>query len=93
GELTLEDADERVRQVARACADAERETGGLFSARWRGGFDPTGYVKGWAAEHAARRWLGPLVHRTGVRAAGLNVGGDMQLFTAPGEERPWRIGI
>ena len=44
GELSIADADSRVALVADACERAEEETGGLVSARWRGRFDPTGYV-------------------------------------------------
>lgn len=85
--------DARVAEVVAACDDWERVTGGRFSARWRGWFDPTGYVKGWAVEGAARRHILPLVSRAGVVAAGVNAGGDLQLFTAPGADWSWRVGI
>ena len=91
GELTLDDADPRVREVADACHLAEQETRGLFSAHWRGVFDPTGYVKGWAVEQAARRHLAPLVQRE--PAVGINAGGDMQLFTAADTDWRWNVGI
>ncbi|MCZ4300001.1 MULTISPECIES: FAD:protein FMN transferase [Microbacterium] len=91
GELAIADADGRVALVADACDLAEQETGGLFSARWRGWFDPTGYVKGWAVEAAARRHLEPLL---GVATAvGINAGGDLQLFTAEGADWRWPVGI
>ena len=93
GELTLQDADPRVALVHAACADAKSATSGLFDAWQQGWFDPTGYVKGWAAEAAARTTLLPLLRVAGIHAAGLGVGGDLQLFTAPGSEWVWRIGI
>ncbi|SBS72731.1 FAD:protein FMN transferase [uncultured Microbacterium sp.] len=85
--------DPRVAAVADACAHWEAATGGRFSADWRGWFDPTGYVKGWAVETAARAHLAPLLERDEVIAAGINAGGDLQLFTAPGADWSWRIGI
>jgi len=93
GELTIENADDAVADVAEECAHWETATAGRFSAGWRGGFDPTGYVKGWAVEQAARRHLEPLVSQPGVVAAGINAGGDMQLFTADGAEWVWHVGI
>jgi len=105
GELALADASADVREVAAACREAETRTGGLFSAAWRAsagpgfdptgfdptGFDPTGLVKGWAVERAARRHLQPLVGEH--LAAGINAGGDLQLFTDPHSTWRWRVGI
>jgi len=91
GELTLRDADPRVAEVEAACRAAAIETGGLFSATWNGTFDPTGFVKGWAVESAARRHLAPLLGT--VDAVGINAGGDMQLFTAGGSAWVWNVGI
>jgi len=93
GTLRLDDADAQVHSVHRACVEAKTSTGGLFDAWHQGWFDPTGYVKGWAAERAAIRSLEPLIRLDGVYAVGLSVGGDMQLFTAPGSEWVWRVGI
>lgn len=92
-ELAMEGADASVREVAAACGLAHARTGGRFSAHWRGWFDPTGYVKGWAVETAARRWLLPLAAQPGIVAVGVNAGGDMQVFTNPGADWSWRIGI
>lgn len=91
GELTIAEADPRVAVVADACGRAETETRGLFSATWRGWFDPTGYVKGWAVEEASRRHLAPLL--SGVVAVGINAGGDLQLFTAAGSAWRWHVEI
>ncbi|WES64156.1 FAD:protein FMN transferase [Microbacter sp. GSS18] len=93
GDLALADAGPDVAEVFAACAQWERATNGMFSASWQGGFDPTGYVKGWAVERAARRHLEPLLSRTGVIAVGINAGGDMQLFTAEGADWTWHVGI
>lgn len=53
GELTVADADPHIGDVLELCGRLQAETGGYFTARWRGGFDPTGVVKGWAVERAS----------------------------------------
>jgi thiamine biosynthesis lipoprotein len=94
GLLALEDADPLVRKVEAACRAVSLETGGLFRADWGGRFDPTGYVKGWAVERAARAHLAPLVSPMGSAVAvGINAGGDMQLFTAPDHNWTWTVAI
>ena len=87
GELALEDSDPLVQHVARRC-DAMRElTGGLFDAtRPDGRWDPSGLVKGWAVERAAR-------HLVAVEPLDwcLNAGGDVVVSCPSGE--PFRVGI
>lgn len=72
-------------EVIELCAGAYDVTGGFFDA-WAlpGGFDPTGLVKGWAAERA----LGYLA-RAGVDGALVNAGGDICVL--PG--RTYEVGI
>ena len=53
-----------------------------------GGVDPTGYVKGWAAQRA----LGALA-MAGVTGAIVNAAGDIATFGNPGAGRPFRVGI
>lgn len=93
GELAVADADPMVAEVLRESQAAEVATHGRFSAWWRGWFDPTGLVKGWAVQRAAARSLRPLLAEPHVAAAGINAGGDMQLLTAPGSAWRWRVGI
>ncbi|TGZ19150.1 hypothetical protein DV517_41230 [Streptomyces sp. S816] len=79
GELTVERCPAEVARVLGLAAEAERISEGWFSARYRGVPDPTGIVKGWAAERAARR----LAEVAGVRGVGVNGGGDVQSLGAP----------
>ena len=53
-----------------------------------GGFDPTGYVKGWAAQRA----LGAL-SMPGVTGAIVNAAGDVVASGRPGTGRPFRVAI
>ncbi|MCW3817376.1 FAD:protein FMN transferase [Micromonospora sp. DR5-3] len=82
-----------VREVVELCELARARTGGWFDARHLPlpgggtGFDPSGLVKGWAVERAARHLADLPEHDLC-----LNAGGDVLLRTAPG--RPaWLVGI
>jgi thiamine biosynthesis lipoprotein len=86
GELALADCSPEVREVLALCADAERRTDGWFTLRYAGADappDPTGLVKGWAVERAART-----IAAAGAEKVCLNGGGDVQLTGGP-----WRVGI
>ncbi|QAY71373.1 FAD:protein FMN transferase [Xylanimonas protaetiae] len=93
GELALDDAHPDVREVEAACRAALRTTAGRFSAWWRGWFDPTGYVKGWAVDRAMDAHLADLLDLEGVAAVGLNVGGDLCVRTRPGSSWTWTVGV
>ncbi len=53
-----------------------------------GGVDPTGYVKGWAAQRALAALAMP-----GVTGAIVNAAGDIAAFGRPGTGRPFRVAI
>lgn len=93
GELDIASADARVGMVAAACEAAETATAGRFSANWRGGFDPTGYVKGWSVDVAAARHLEPLLQVPGTCALGVNAGGDVRVWSSAEASWTWRVGI
>ncbi len=93
GELTAGDAASEVREMADLCLRARSRTGGRFDAWRTGAFDPTGLVKGWAVEQAARHDLAPLLEDPLTAAVGISAGGDMQLLTAPGADWVWGVGI
>ncbi|MFC8004736.1 FAD:protein FMN transferase [Streptomyces olivaceus] len=88
GELTVEACAPEVAEVLQLAAEAERVSGGWFSTRYQGRLDPTGIVKGWAVERAARR-----IAAAGATGVSVNGGGDVQLLGAPGARRPWRVGV
>ncbi|KUN76887.1 thiamine biosynthesis protein [Streptomyces griseoruber] len=89
GELTVGECDPEVAEVLELGAEAERASDGWFSLRYEGRLDPTGIVKGWATERAARLISGV----PGVSGVSVNGGGDVQLLGVPGPERPWRVGV
>ena len=77
GERQLDGCDPMVREVADLCEEARVRTDGAFSA-WlpdsagETRFDPTGLVKGWAADRAAA-----VLERAEGHAYCLNAGGDV----------------
>ena len=88
GELVLSDADPDVREVLAACARLSAESGGAFDAFRDGHLDPSGYVKGWAAERAA-----DVLRAAGARNFSLNLGGDVICAGEREPGQPWRVGI
>jgi thiamine biosynthesis lipoprotein len=75
GRRTLADCAPEVISVLDACTWLEHASGGAFSAHppdRPGQLDPSGFVKGWAAEQAAW-WLG----EAGLEHYYLAVGGDL----------------
>lgn len=89
GELRLLEAPPQVAEVLADCLAARSLSGGWFDP-WAlpGGVDPTGYVKGWAAERALRA-LAP----AGVSGAIVNAAGDVASFGGTATGAPFRIGI
>jgi thiamine biosynthesis lipoprotein len=84
------DLPAEVVEVLELCAEVERLTDGWFSARWRGdgSLDPTGVVKGWAAERASR-----LLIAEGFPDHCVNAAGDVAVAGRPADRRGWRIGV
>ena len=88
GELTLADCPPEVAEVLALGEAAERDSGGAFAVRRGGVLDPTGVVKGWAAERAAAH----LAALPGTDFC-LSAGGDIICHIADPAGPPWRIGI
>ncbi|HET9125758.1 MAG TPA: FAD:protein FMN transferase [Solirubrobacteraceae bacterium] len=89
GELRPEEVPAEIGEVLDACRNVRELSGGWFDP-WaaEGGVDPTGLVKGWAAERA----LGVL-REAGAGAAMVNAAGDIALFGGPASGQRWRIGV
>jgi FAD:protein FMN transferase len=88
GELDLASCPPAVAEVLALGAAAERDSGGAFAV-WRCGvLDPSGVVKGWAAERAA-------IHLAELPDTDfcLSAGGDITCRTLDPDAAPWRIGL
>jgi thiamine biosynthesis lipoprotein len=88
-EIEVDEAPPEVADVLQLCGQARAASGGWFDP-WRmpGGVDPTGLVKGWAAQRALDE-----IMAAGVPAAMINAGGDIAVFDEPEAGSPWRIGV
>jgi len=87
GEIELTACPAQVHEIAQRCTEAREFTEGLFDAdRPDGAWDPSGLVKGWAADRAAR-------HLAAVQGLDwcLNCGGDVLVISPSG--RPFTVGI
>jgi len=89
GELKIEDASEYVQQVWALCEFSREITTGAFDS-WKaeGGFDPSGLVKGWAAEVGAQ-----MLVEAGIENVLINASGDIVLRGGKPDGGPWNIGI
>ena len=93
GELEVVDASADVKEVWKLCEHARELTLGAFDP-WKveGGFDPSGLVKGWAADVAVKMLVG-----AGVESVLINAAGDLVLrggqISEEGELKPWKVGI
>ena len=78
-----------VAEILDLCAVARDLSGGWFDP-WAvpGGFDPSGYVKGWAAQHALAAF-----RSSGICGVLVNAAGDIASSGGLGDGTPFRIGI
>jgi thiamine biosynthesis lipoprotein len=89
GLMELWRAPRVVRDVLDSCAWIKQLTHGAFDP-WavKGGVDPSGYVKGWAAGQVADRMV-----RRGVPNVCVNASGDIACRGLQRPDEPWAIGI
>jgi FAD:protein FMN transferase len=87
GEVTVDACAPELAEVIAACAAVSALSRGYFTATPGGRFDPSGYVKGWAAERAAA-----VLSAAGSAAHLVNAGGDVQCVGGR-PAGPWRVGI
>ncbi len=91
-EIRIEDCTPEVQEVWSACAVARDLSNGAFDP-WivAGGFDPSGYVKGWASDKACEIFLSH-----GIENSLVNSGGDVTVrggYLKDGVVAPWSVGI
>jgi len=89
GEIVLGEAPLEITDVLERCKAVKELTGGWFDP-WAltGGVDPTGFVKGWAAQCAVDELVG-----SGVNGAIVNAAGDIATFGGPTVNTAFRVGI
>jgi thiamine biosynthesis lipoprotein len=87
-EITVEDCPAEVAEVLALGEVARLQSHGAFDVRRGGVLDPSGVVKGWAVERAAR----PLRALPDTDVC-LSAGGDLVCQVAAPDSPDWRIGI
>ena len=89
GEIEIGQCPPEVIEVWNLCALVKELTEGAFDP-WAisGGFDPSGLVKGWAADQCAEILLA-----AGANHVQVNAAGDLALRGGFTPEQPWSIGV
>ena len=98
GELDIGAVTPDVREVLDRCEQLRRLSDGGFDVAFAAGsrvaapgrcaIDPTGLVKGWAVDRAAR-----VLTAAGAANFSINAGGDVLVAGGPATGQPWRVGI
>jgi thiamine biosynthesis lipoprotein len=88
GELSEEQCSADVREALGLAAEVERISAGCFAIRIGGRLDPSGLVKGWSVERAAR-----LLTEAGLRNFFVGAGGDVVVRGRPAPRQRWQVGI
>lgn len=102
GELALDDVHLEVAWVLDRCDSLRAATDGYFDIRTpylsaekravdgvpSGAIDPSGFVKGWSVDRAAR-----ILEAAGARNYCINAGGDIRVRGGALPDLHWRIGI
>jgi thiamine biosynthesis lipoprotein len=92
-EIEIGQCPQDVQEVWDACFNARYLSDGAFDS-WKveGGFDPSGYVKGWAADRVAQ-----ILVQAGCQHVQVNAAGDLTLrggnLLDNGTVEPWKIGV
>lgn len=77
-----------MKKVFKLAEETKWQTNGFFDIGRAGQIDPSGLVKGWAIQNAAR-----LLKKRGLNNFCIEAGGDIQVLGKNSEGRPWKVGI
>lgn len=86
--LSASNYSPEMRRIIRLCQQTSNQTDGYFDVWHKGEFDPSGLVKGWAINNAAR-----LLRKMGLNNFYVEAGGDVQVGGHNPDGRPWHVGI
>lgn len=87
GTLKEEDYSEEFRHILKLAEITKQETHGYFDVWHDGIFDPSGIVKGWAIDKAAK------IMKEYTNDFYIEAGGDIQVSGVNESGEPWKIGI
>jgi len=88
-EIALGDTHPYLQKVWHSCLEIKELTDGAFDP-WAlpGGFDPSGYVKGWAADQISDQLI-----KLGAKHIQVNAGGDISVRGGKDANTAWKIGV
>ena len=88
-EIALGDTHPYLQKVWHSCFEIKELTDGAFDP-WAlpGGFDPSGYVKGWAADQIADQLM-----KLGAKHIQVNAGGDISVRGGKDANTAWKLGV
>jgi len=88
-EIALGDTHPYLQKVWQSCLEIKELTDGAFDP-WAvaGGFDPSGYVKGWAADQIADQLM-----KLGAKHIQVNAGGDISVRGGKDANTAWKLGV
>ncbi len=88
GLIALNDISPEMRQILTLAEQTKKETDGYFDVGPIGRCDPSGIVKGWAIDNAAKK-----LKVMGFKNYSVNAGGDIQASGLNRRRKPWTIGV
>ena len=88
GEIDPARSSPEMREVLRLSEETRQLSGGYFDVWFKGRFDPSGLVKGWAINKAAG-----MLDADGFVSFSIEAGGDIETRGANEEGLPWAIGL
>ena len=88
-EIEIEDTHPYLQKVWHSCLEIKELTDGAFDP-WAlpGGFDPSGYVKGWAADQISDQLI-----KLGAKHIQVNAGGDISVRGGKNADTPWKLAV
>lgn len=77
-----------MKKIFKLSEKTKRQTNGFFDIKKNKQLDPSGIVKGWAIQNAAK-----LLKKRGLKNFYIEAGGDIQVSGKNKYGKPWKIGI
>lgn len=87
-QLTVEQSSSEMKAIFALAEQTSRETEGYFDILQNGLYDPSGIVKGWAIQNAAKD-----LRAQGFKNYYVDAGGDVQAVGRNSHGENWRVGI
>ena len=89
GQLKEKDYSQDMKEVFVLCEETKKLTDGYFDIKFENGkYDPSGLVKGWAINNAAK-----LLKKDGFNNFYVDAGGDIEVSGKNSLGQDWRVGI